>query len=90
MFLLLALQCYRVVQLVNQCRITCITKEHCAYIEQNLLAATSTALVKALIGPAVCYARVCTLAESVYQNCVLGRCANLCFIIVLHLPSVSF
>ena len=32
-----------------------------------------------------CYAGVHTLAESVCQNCVLGRCANLCFIIVLQL-----
>ena len=62
----------------------------CVYIVQNLLAATSTASARALIGPAVCYAWVGTLAESVHQDCVLGRCANLCSIIVLHLPSLFF
>ena len=60
----------------------------CAYIVQDLLVATSTASAKVLIGQAACYAGVCTLAESVHQNCVLGRCANLCSIIVLHLPSL--
>ena len=40
----------------------------CAYIVQDLLAATSTASVKVLIGPAVSYAGVSTLAESVHQN----------------------
>ena len=53
---------------------------------QNLLAATNTASVRALIGPAACYAGVCTLAESMYQSCVLGRCANLCSIIMLQTP----
>ena len=46
----------------------------CAYIVQDLLAATSTASVKALIGQAACYAGVCTLAESVHQNCVRKMC----------------
>ena len=68
---------YSVVQLMNRCRMACIAKVCCAYIEQYLLAATSTASGKALIGPAECYTGVHTLAESVHQNCVLGRCANL-------------
>ena len=33
----------------------------------------------------LCNAGVHALAESVHQNCVLGRCANLCSIIVLHI-----
>ena len=44
--------------------------------------------MRVLIGPAVCYTGVHTLAESVHQNCLLGRCANLCSIVVLHLPSL--
>ena len=56
----------------------------------NLLAATSTASAKELTGPAACYTGVHALAESVHQNCMLERCANLCFIIVLHLPSLFF
>ena len=56
----------------------------------NLFAATSTASVRVLIGPAVSSAGVHTLAKSVHQNCVLGRCANLCSIIVLHFPSLFF
>ena len=59
------------------------------YIVQNLLAATSTASARVVIGPAVCYTGVSTLAESVCQNCVLGRCANFCSIIVLHLCSCA-
>ena len=55
------------------------------FIEKNLLAATSTASAKVLIGPAACYAGAHALAESVHQNCVLGRCANLCVIIMLQL-----
>ena len=51
----------------------------CAYIEQNLLAATSTASAQALMGPAACYTEIMLWAESVGQNCVLGRCATLCF-----------
>ena len=46
---------------------------------QNLLAATSAASARVLIGPTADYAGVHALAESVCQNCVLGRCANLCF-----------
>ena len=49
----------------------------CAYIVQNLLAATSTASLSTLIGSAACYAGVHALAESVSQNCVLGKYANL-------------
>ena len=49
-----------VVWLVNECRMTCIVKVCCAYKDQNLLAATSTASAKALIGPAVCYTGVHT------------------------------
>ena len=79
-----------VVQLVNGCRMTCIRKVCCAYIEQNQLAATSTASAKVLIGPVACYTEVCALAESVHQNCVLGRCANLCFIVVLYTPCLFF
>ena len=47
------------------------------------LAATSTASALTLIGLAVGYVGVHAYAESVHQNCVLGRCANLCSIIVL-------
>ena len=57
---------------------------------QELHAATSTASAKVLIGPAVCYAGVHALAESVHQNCVLGRCANLYSIIVLQSPLQLF
>ena len=57
---------------------------HSAYIVQNLLAATSTTSVKVLIGPSVGYAGVHALAESVFHNCVLGRCANLHSIVVLQ------
>ena len=81
---------HSVVQLMKECRISCMTRVCCAYIVQNLLVATSTASVKVLIGPAACYAWIHALAESVCHNCVLGRCANLCFIIVLHLPSLFF
>ena len=63
-------------------------KCHHAFIVQNLLAATSTASMRVLIDPAACYTKVHTLAESVCQNCVLGRHANLCSIVVLHLPSL--
>ena len=83
-FLALLMSC--VVCTVNRCRMVWMRWVCCAYIVQNLLAATCTASVKALIGPAACYAGVCTLAESVHQNCVLGRCTNLCSIIVLHTP----
>ena len=52
----------------------------CAYIMQNLLAATSTASAKVLIGPAACYTGIHTLAESVQQICALGRCVlTLCY-----------
>ena len=54
------------------------------YITWDLLAATITASAFPLIGPAVGYAGVRTHAESVCQNSVLGRCANLCLIVVLH------
>ena len=54
------------------------------------LTATLTASAFALIGPAACHTGVHTMAESVHQNCVLGRCAYLCSIIVLHLPSLFF
>ena len=40
----------------------------CAYIAQDLLAATSTASAKVLSGPAEHYAGVQTLAESVHQT----------------------
>ena len=59
-----------------------------AYIVQYLLAVTSTASVKVLIGLAVCYTEVCTSAESVCQNCVLGRFADLCSNVVLYLLSL--
>ena len=42
---------YSTVQLINEWRITCMTKVHCTFIEPNLLVATSTASEKALIGP---------------------------------------
>ena len=51
---------------------------------RNQLAATFTTSAFTLIGPYVCYARVHTQAESVCQNCALGRCVFLCSIIVLH------
>ena len=56
----------------------------CAYIAHDLLAATNTVSLKVLNGPAACYAGVHASAESVCQNCVLGRCANLCSIIVVQ------
>ena len=80
---------HSVVQLTNECRITCMTKVHRAFIEQILLAATTAASAKALISPAACYAGVHALAESVHQNCVLGRCANLCFIVVLQTSELN-
>ena len=61
---------------------------HCAYIVQNLLAATSTASAKVLIGPAACYTGVHALAESVTKT-VLERWANLCFSIVLQLVTFN-
>ena len=60
------------------------------YVSQDLLAATITVSAFALIGPAVGYAWVHTQIESVYRNCVLGRCSNLCSIIVVYLPSLFF
>ena len=54
------------------------------YKTQDPLAATITASAFTLIGPAACYTGVHAHAESVCQNCVLERCANLCTIIVLH------
>ena len=60
------------------------------FIIRDQLAATSTASAFVLIGPAVGYAGVCTQAESVHQNCVLGRRACLCSIVVLHLPFFFF
>ena len=47
---------YSIVQLMNESRITCMTKVCCAYIVQNLLAATSTASAKEMTGSAACYA----------------------------------
>ena len=61
----------------------------CAYIVQNLLVATSTASVRALIGQAVCYAGVHALAESVGQNCVLGRFGNFSSIVVQQVVACS-
>ena len=60
------------------------------FIIKNQLAATLTALAFTLIGPAACYTGVHAQAESVYQNCVLGKCAYLCSIVVLHLPFLFF
>ena len=59
-------------------------------ITGDLLAATIIASAFAVIGPSAGYTGVHTWAESVWQNCVLGRCANLCSVIVLHLPSLFF
>ena len=50
----------------------------CAYILQNLLEDTSTALALTLLS---C---TCVGAESVLQNCVMGRCANLHIGILLY------
>ena len=58
------------------------------FIIRDQRAATFKASAFALIGPAVGYKGVHNLAESVHQNCVLGRCVCLCSIIVLHLPSL--
>ena len=44
--------------------------------------------MRVLLGPGACYAGAHTLAESVHQNYVLRRRANLCSIIVLHLLSL--
>ena len=57
---------------------------HVLFIIRDLLAATSIVLAFALIGSAAGYVGVHTLAESVHQNCMLGRCGNLCSIIVLQ------
>ena len=46
------------------------------YIDMDWLEATLTASAFTLIGPAASYAGVHAQAESVYQNCVLGRCAK--------------
>ena len=51
---------------------------------RNQLAATFTVSAFTLIGPYACSTGVCTQAESVCQNCVLGRCVCLCSIIVLQ------
>ena len=59
---------------------------HVLFITMDWLAATSTASAFALIGPAACYTGVHAQAESVCQNCVLGRCTRLCSIIVLQSP----
>ena len=69
---------------------TCEVISAGVYITWDLLAATTTGSAFALIGPAACYTGVHTQAESVYQNYVLGRCANLCSVVVLHLPSLIF
>ena len=44
------------------------------YIDKDQLAATLTASAFTLIGPTVGYTGAHTQAESVCQNCVLGRC----------------
>ena len=70
--------------LSNKCRVNIEVVSLGVYITWDLLAATITASVFSLIGPAVGCAGVCTQAESVHQSCVLGRCGNLCSIVVLH------
>ena len=55
------------------------------YIDKDRLAAILTSSAFALIGPAVCYAWVHTRAESVHQNRVLGRCLNVCVLMLLQL-----
>ena len=67
---------------MNEMSVLCLygAKPTCSY-------AINTASVRVLIGPPVCYAEIHALAESVHQNYVLGRCTNLCSIIVLHIPS---
>ena len=57
---------------------------------RNWLACTFIASVFTLIDPYVCYTGVCAHAESVHQNCVLGRCLCLCLIVMLHLLSLFF
>ena len=57
------------------------------YIDNDQLPATLTASAFTLIGPAACYTRVCTQAESVHQNHVLGRCLNVCMLILSHCSS---
>ena len=47
--------------MMNKCRMHEWYEVHSAYIVQNLLAATSTASAKVLIGPAEGYAEVCVL-----------------------------
>ena len=80
---------FRCSMLSNKCRVNACTSEvHVYYIEWDLLAATCTASAFALIGWAAGYAGVHAWAESVHQNCVLRRCANLCSIVVLQLPSL--
>ena len=53
------------------------------YIDKDQSAATLTASVFTLIGAAACCAGVCTQAKSVHQNNVLGRCSNVCVLILL-------
>ena len=53
------------------------------YIIWDLFAATITASAFTLAGPAAGYAGVHVQDEYVCQNCALGRCADLCLIIVL-------
>ena len=55
---LLTLQCTGVVPVMNKCRMHEWYEVCGAYIVQNLLAATSTASAKALLGPAAGYAGV--------------------------------
>ena len=50
---------------------------HGAYIAQDLLEDTSTASALALIGQLHDMKVNCIGAESVQQNCVIGRCAYL-------------
>ena len=60
------------------------------YIDKDWLAATLTDSAFTLIGPAVSYAGVHAQAESVCQNCALGRCSNVCVLILSHLTSLFF
>ena len=52
------------------------------YRDKDQLAATLTASAFTLIGPAEFYAGVHTQTELVHQNHVLGRCSNVCVLIL--------
>ena len=59
------------------------------YIDKDWLAATLTASAFTLIGPAACYTGVHAQAESVCLNRVLGRCSNVCVLLLSQLQHLK-